>query len=110
QDARDLELSRNVDNWAVGVEVEVDVFSGFRTSARVAAAEERVREAREGVRRLVLEVEQEVRTAFAALEEARERVRVTEAAKAQAEEALRLVREQYQAGTVPVTRTRRSHY
>ncbi len=104
QDARDLELSRNVDNWAVGVEVEVDVFSGFRTSARVAAAEERLREAREGVRRVVLEVEQEVRTAFAALEEARERVRVTEAAKAQAEEALRLVREQYQAGTVPVTR------
>lgn len=104
QDARDLELSRQVDSWTLGVEMELDIFSGFRTSARVAAAEARVREAREAVRRARLAVEEEARAAFAALAAARERVRVTEAAKARAEEALRLVREQYQAGTVPVTR------
>ena len=51
-----------------------------------------------------LSVDQEIRTAFLHREEALERVSVSEKAVAAADEALRLVREQYQAGTTTVTR------
>ena len=104
QDAPDLELSRHQDSWTVGGMVELDIFSGFATAERVAGAEHRLAEARIGDERARLEVERDVRTAFLALGEARERVRVSEAATAAGDEALRLVGEQYRAGAVTVTR------
>ncbi len=104
QDAEDLNLSRHQDNWTVGATAELDLFSGFRTAERVRAAERRLAEARESERKTRLEVERDVKTAFLTFQEARERARVTEAAIAAAEEALRLVREQYQAGAVTITR------
>ena len=104
QDAPDLELSRHQDNWTVGAAVEVDIFSGFATSERVAAAEHRVAEARAAADRARLDVERDVRTSYLALEDARERVGVNQASVAAAEEALRLVEEQYKGGAATVTR------
>ena len=104
QDNTNLELSRHQDNWTFGAVAKVDLFSGFRTAERVRAAERRLAEARERERKARLEIEREVKTAYVSLEEARERARVTEAAVASAEEALRLVDAQYQAGTVTITR------
>jgi outer membrane protein len=104
QDAPDLHLSGRQDNWGFGFSVELPLFNGFRTGARVEAAERRVDEARAMEDKARLAVEQEVRTALLHREEALERVSVSEKAVAGAEEALRLVREQYQAGTTTVTR------
>jgi outer membrane protein TolC len=67
-------------------------------------AERRVDEARAMEDKERLAIEQEVRTAFLHREEAAARVEVADRAIAAAEEALRLVREQYQAGTATITR------
>jgi outer membrane protein TolC len=104
QDDTNLELSRHQDNWIVGATAKLDLFSGFRTAARVRAAERRLAEARQAERKARLEIERDVKTAFLTFQAARERARVTEAAITSAEEALRLVEAQYQAGTVTITR------
>jgi outer membrane protein len=104
QDAENLELSHTQDNWTFGATAELDLFSGFRTKERVRAAERRLAEAREAERRTRLEVERDVQTAFLAFQEARQRARVTETAITAAEEALRLVQEQYQVGVATITR------
>jgi outer membrane protein len=104
QDAENLELSQTLDNWTFGATAEVDLFSGFRTKERVRAAERRLAEAREAERKARLEVERDVQAAFLTFQEARERARVTQAAITAAEEALRLVQEQYQAGVATITR------
>jgi outer membrane protein TolC len=104
QDAPDLEFSAHQDNWAFGVSLDLALFSGFRTRARVTSAERRLGEARALEEKARLEIEQEVRIAQLHREEARERIQWTERAVTAAEEALRLVREQYQAGSATVTR------
>lgn len=103
-DERDLELTRERDNFAVGVQVELDLFGGFRTASRVQAARHRLAEAREELAAARLHVQQEVADAFLTLGEAQERVRVTEAAVSAAEEAFELVRVQYETGGETVTR------
>jgi outer membrane protein TolC len=104
QDAPDLEFSAHQDNWAFGVSLDLALFSGFRTRARVTSAERRLGEARALEEKARLEIEQEVRVAQLRRGEARERIQWTERAVTAAEEALRLVREQYQAGSATVTR------
>jgi outer membrane protein TolC len=104
QDAPNMVFSAHQDNWSFGFSADLPLFSGFRTRARVAAGERRVEEARAMEDKIRLLVEQEVRTAILHREEAVERVSVTEKSVAAAEEAHRLVREQYQAGTATVTR------
>ncbi len=104
QDAENLELSRSQDNWTFGATAELDLFSGFRTKERIRAAERRLAEAREAERKARLEVERDVQTAFLAFHEARQRASVTESAITAAEEALRLVQAQYQAGAATITR------
>ena len=104
QDHDAFEWDHDQDHWTVGVVVEMDLFSGFRTVHRIRAAERRLEEARILQDKIRLEIEREVKTAQLALEDARERAGVTEKAVAAAEEAHRLVGEQYKAGTATVTR------
>jgi outer membrane protein TolC len=104
QDAENLELSHSQDNWTFGATAELDLFSGFRTKERVRAAERRLAEAREAERKTRLEVERDTQIAFLAFQEAQERTRITSAAITAAEEALRLVQEQYQVGAATITR------
>ncbi|MCX8070984.1 MAG: TolC family protein [Candidatus Binatia bacterium] len=104
QNATDLRLSSSRDNWFFGATAEVDLFSGFRTLQRLRAAEHNLEEARQLEAKTQAVIEHEVRVAFSNWEEARQRLEASEAAVAAAEEALRLVTEQYRAGTVIVTR------
>ncbi len=104
QDHDTFEWDHDQDNWTLGVVAELDLFSGFRSTERARAAERRLAEARALQDQARLEIEGEVRTVLLSLEDARERVGVTEKSVAAAEEALRLVGEQYKAGTATVTR------
>lgn len=104
QNSQNPGFSGNKDNVTAGVSVEMALFSGLETKNRVSAAERKAAEARETERKTKLAVEQEVKTAFLKMEEALARLRVTEAAVAAADEALRLVNEQRRAETVTVTR------
>jgi outer membrane protein len=103
-DSSNFELTHEQDSWAFGVTAEVNVFEGFRTRERVRAAERQLAEAREMERKTRLDVEHEVQTSFLAYAAARQRDQVAQAAIASAENALRLVNEQYAAGTVTITR------
>lgn len=104
QDNQNAGYSLAKDNVTAGVQVEVDLFSGFRTKQRVSAAERKLAEAQEQERKTRLAIEQELQAAYLKLNEALARLKVTEAALTSAEEALRLVNIQRQAETVTVTR------
>lgn len=92
------------DNGTIGINAEVDVFTGGANTARISQSERQLVEARAIQQRTELEIEDELRRAYSALDEALQRLNVAEAATVSAEEALRLVNEQYHGGTATVTR------
>jgi len=102
--SRTPDFNFNNDNLTMGVNAEVEIFGGGAVSARVAGAERKLAEAQALRERTRLEIEDDVRKAQANLSEARQRKEVAEASLAAASEAHRLVREQYRAGAVTVTR------
>lgn len=103
-DSKDLAFSSNRDNVTAGVMVEVDVFSGFATQEKIHKAEHEVTAAQEAARQTRLSIENQLKSAQLKLQEALNRAKVTEVAVQSAEEALRLVNEQRNAGVVTVTR------
>jgi len=103
-DSKDLAFSSNRDNVTAGVMVEVDVFSGFATQERIKKAEHELTAAQETARQTRLRIENQLKSAQLKLQEALSRAQVSSVAVQSAEEALRLVNEQRQAGVVTVTR------
>ncbi|MGZ4999671.1 MAG: TolC family protein [Methylomonas sp.] len=103
-DSKDLAFSTNRDNVTAGVMVEVDVFSGFATQEKIHKAEHELTAAQEAARQARLNIENQLKSAWLKLQEALNRAKVTDIAVQSAEEALRLVDEQRNAGVVTVTR------
>ncbi|WP_415880731.1 TolC family protein [Methylomonas sp. TEB] len=103
-DSKDLAFSSNRDNVTAGVMVEVDVFSGFATQERIKKAEHELTAAQEAARQTRLRIENQLKSAQVKLQDALSRAEVSAVAVKAAEEALRLVNEQRQAGVVTVTR------
>jgi len=103
-DSSNFQLTHENDSWVVGATAEINIFSGFRTREKVRAAEHRLGQAREVERRTRLEVEREAQNASLSYGEARQRDAVSQSGRTAADAALRLVEEQYRAGTVTVTR------
>lgn len=102
--SRGPDMNFNQDNMTLGLNAEVDLFTGGATRARIAAAEQRLRVAEAEVQRTRLTVEDEVRRAVATLDETLKRGETAERGRQAADEALRLVRLQYQGGSAPITR------
>lgn len=102
--SRTLDPSTYKDNASIGINAEYDLFAGGAIQARISAAERRLVEAQAVEEKIRLDIENEVRQAYSTLEQALERVAVAEAGATSAEEALRLVNEQYHGGTATVTR------
>ncbi|NBS15413.1 MAG: TolC family protein [Gammaproteobacteria bacterium] len=102
--SRTLNPSNYEGNASIGINAELDLFAGGAINARISAAERRLAEAEAVEQKTRLEVEQQVRQAYSTLEQALERLKVSEAGAQSAEEALRLVKEQYHGGTATVTR------
>ncbi len=103
-DSKNLDFSTNRDNVSAGVMVEMSIFSGFRDSARIKQAKHQLSIARKNLTKTRLQIENEVKSARLKLIEALNRVNVTKASVASAEEALRMVKAQRDAGIVTVTR------
>lgn len=103
-DSKDLAFSSNRDNVSAGVMVEVDVFSGFATQEKIKKAEHELTAAQEAARQTRLRIENQLKSAQLNLQNALSRAEVSVVAVKAAEEALRLVNEQRQAGVVTVTR------
>jgi outer membrane protein TolC len=103
-DSKDLAFSSNRDNVTAGVMVEVDVFSGFAAQERIKKAEHELTAAQEAARQTRLRIEHQLKSAQVKLQDALSRAEVSAVGVKAAEEALRLVNEQRQAGVVTVTR------
>ena len=86
------ETRRDGRSWLAGVSVDVNVFDGGQTSARLRRAEAELAEVRALERRAALGIGLEVEQARLAHVDARERVAVSSLAAEQAEEAARLSR------------------
>ncbi|MDD5271954.1 MAG: TolC family protein [Methylovulum sp.] len=102
--SKNLEYNTNSDNVSVGLQVEVDVFNGFATREKVKKAGHELDAAQEAARQTRLQIENELKSAQLKLQEALNRADVAAISVENAEEALRLVNEQRQAGVVTVTR------
>ena len=103
-DSKDFAYSTSRDNVTAGVMVEVDIFSGFSTQEKIKKAEHELTAAREEARQTRLRIENQLKSAQVHLQDALSRAEVSTMAVNAAEEALRLVNEQRQAGVVTVTR------
>jgi outer membrane protein len=95
-------LGSDGSNWAVGASVRVPIFDGLETRARKeqARAERAALEARRDS--LAERIRLEVRSTWAQRRAAAGRLETAESALAQAEEALRIVRERYEEGLAVV--------
>jgi len=102
--SRTLDANTYQGNASLGINAEFDIYAGGATSAQISGAEHRLVEAQAVEQKARLEVENEVHQTHSTLEQAIERLKVAEAAAKAADEALRLVSEQYHGGTATVTR------
>ncbi|MDP2901611.1 MAG: TolC family protein [Methylovulum sp.] len=102
--SNNLDFDTSRDNVSAGVQVEVDVFNGFATQEKVRKAGHELTAAQEAARQGRLQIENELKSAQLKLLEALNRADVAAVSVQAAEEALRLVNEQRQAGVVTVTR------
>jgi len=101
-DPSDLSDDR-VDVGRVGLVLEIPLFDGHSTSAKVAEQKARLDAARERLRKLELQIRFEVETARADIAAAKERVRTAEEAIGQAEESFRIMKEKYDLGKGTMT-------
>jgi outer membrane protein TolC len=91
-------LTGEVDGWYVGVVGSWNVFDGFATKGRIDQAEARLASAKVSQADSVRQVELEVETAYANVNQAKELIASQEKVVEQATEALRLAKERLAAG------------
>lgn len=103
-DDPDGSFSTERDNWTAGVVLTWALFSGFSTDAQVKEATAGLNEALAADRKTLLAVKTDVKTAYLRLNEAGERLAVTEKSVESANESFELVRQQYLGGSADITR------
>jgi outer membrane protein len=90
-------------NWTAGAELQFDIFSGGQKSARL-AREHAALEQAQATRQVAQDaVRLDVRRAWYDFDSSRQIVDVNRSAAAQADEALRIVNNRYQAGMTTIT-------
>ncbi len=98
------DFRRGNDSFFVGLVVELNLLDGGRTRSEVARASARARELSARYRRLVSDIELDVRRAYLQLSDAQARLKVAEQAIEQAQESLREVEVRYRGQTATITR------
>jgi outer membrane protein TolC len=101
-------INRGGANWFAGAFVRWNLFNGFADKARIEEADEAIVRAKAQERQVASAVTLQVRRAYLDLKAAQERIQVAEAAVAQAEENLRIVKNRYENGLNNVTELLRS--
>jgi outer membrane protein TolC len=93
------DLTREVQGWNAGAQLNWDIFDGLLTKGRIQEAQARAQRAKLDLEDSQRRVELEVRTAYSQFLEAREVLASQEKVLEQAEEALRLASSRAEAGT-----------
>lgn len=102
-DAFTGDFMRGNDSFFVGVVFQLNLFDGGRTRSDVARATARVRELEARERRLMLDIELDVRRAYLQLQDSEERLKVATQAIGQASESLREIEVRYRGQTATIT-------
>ncbi|MBN1102907.1 MAG: TolC family protein [Deltaproteobacteria bacterium] len=92
------DFSGTANNYAVGVVMRLNLFSGFGMEAKVQEALADLQQMRALVKEFALAVEVDTRRAFSQARSAYDRIQVAAAVLNQAEEGLRIVRNRYENG------------
>jgi outer membrane protein len=92
------DFGRTGNNYTVGVALRANLFAGFGMEAKVHEALANLQQVKAMVRQFELSVGLETRRSFSLNQSAVERIKVAEAAVAQADEGLRIVRNRYESG------------
>ncbi len=92
------DFSETADNYTVGAVMRFNLFSGLAMESKVREAMANLQEAKAIVRQLEQAIDVETRRAFFQTRSAHQRIQVAEAAVAQAQEGLRIVRSRYESG------------
>jgi len=94
------ELDGAGNSWLAGIKVNFNLYSGQRTGAQIARANAALAEQKERQRKVSLAINFEVEQAKLVLEQARQRLQVTEKMVEQAEESAHLSRERFKEGLI----------
>jgi len=86
------------DNYSLGAVVSVNLFTGHRLSAKIVQAKAELKQVSARKTDLKQGIRVQTRQAFLWAQSARKQIQVAEAAVAQAEEALRIVKNRYDSG------------
>jgi outer membrane protein TolC len=90
-------------NWFVGATLRWNLFNGFGDKARIQEAGHALRSAEAQKQQAEAGIRLHVRRAYADVRAAQERIGVTNAAVAEAEESLRITKNRYESGLSTVT-------
>lgn len=93
------DLTREVDGWVVGGQLNWNIFDGLATHGKVVQAKAQLDHARADLDDTARRIELEVRTAYSSFIEAREVLESQQKVQEEADEALRLARARAEAGT-----------
>jgi len=88
------------DNISGEIGIQIDLFSGGRTMAEVRKAKKKLTRAQEKAKEVCDGISLQVKAAFLAIQEAKDRIGVAREAVAQAEENLRLINNKYRENVV----------
>jgi len=103
-DDSDFKYDNKRENWNVGVLFNWDAFTGFFSEAALAKARASLEESRAARKKAILSAKMDVKIAYLNLEAAKARLEVADRSVSMAEESLKLVKKQFDGGTVTVTR------
>ncbi len=96
-------VTRGGANWTVAASLNWNLFNGLRDKSEIAASREQLSAAKSARERMSSALQLEVRRAWADLDAANQRIAVSQATVAQAEESLRITQNRYQSGLSQVT-------
>jgi outer membrane protein TolC len=97
-------FSADRDNWTAALMLNWDIFTGFSTRNAEAKALAMLEEMMSADRKNVLAIKADVKNAYLKMDEVLARMQVTEKSVVMAEESLQLVKQQYEGGSVGITR------
>jgi outer membrane protein len=103
-DDEDLKYDGDRANWTVGVLLNWDIFTGFSRKAKIDKARAMLGEMMGADRKVTQAIQLDVKTAFLRRSESDARLKVAKVSTVQAEEALRLVKKEYEGGSATIVR------
>ena len=95
---RDTDFLPGDEDWSVGIAIELPVFQGFSRTHALTKAKHTLSKEEAEIRQLVLQVREDVWTAYQKLKEVQEAIKAADILVEEAQESLRLSKQHYEAG------------